>query len=311
MNTKNPSISVVIPLHNKSDSIFRTVQSVVNQSRKADEIIIVDDGSTDDSAHIVEKHFPYVNLIRQSNAGVSSARNNGANNAHSDYVAFLDSDDWWAETVLEKFDSLIQHYRSAVMFSVAHYRVDGKIIKTPNAGEPREELLTGLEFIEVYATCSGIINSSSVCIRKDALLRIGGFPEQYDQGEDIYVWLSLALRGKVAISTDRLVYIERPVELMQSSKGRVSVPAYIQEFCAPEIFEKLHSDERKTLFRFLRIRGSIYSLGLVIKGKRRDAIKIGIFVSRTNKLLFPVFLFFSTIPSIPLFMLYKRRNRTR
>lgn len=311
MNKEKPSISVVIPLYNKSESIFRTVKSVVGQSRKPDEIIVVDDGSTDDSAKIVENNFPHVTLIRQTNAGVSVARNKGTSAADSEYVAFLDGDDWWAETVLKKFESLIDCYRSAVMFSIAHYRADGETIKSPDAGKPREELLTGLEFIDLYAKYSGIINSSSACVRKDAFLRIGGFPEQYDQGEDIYVWLSLALCGNVAMSTDRLVYIERPEEHIRSSKGRASVPAYIQEFCSPDAFKKLYPNERKTLFRFLRIRGLIHSLGLVIKGKRRDAVKIGMLISKTNKFMLPVFLLPFVIPSTPLFMFYKHRNKTK
>ena len=311
MNEKKASISVVIPLYNKRESIFRTMQSVINQSKKAEEVIVIDDGSTDDSASIVEKHFPHVTLIKQSNAGVSSARNKGAQKAQSDYVAFLDSDDWWAETVLEKIDTLIQRYSSAVMFSVAHYRVDGKDTKTPKTGRSRDELFTGLEFIDLYATCSGIINSSSVCVRRDTFLQCGGFPEEHDRGEDVYVWLSLALRGNVAISPDRLVYIERPIELVRSPKGRASAPAYIQKFCSPDIFKKFQPNEQKALFRFLRIRGLIYSLGLVIKGKRRDAIKIGVFISKTNKFMYPVFLFLSILPSKPLFMLYKRRNRTK
>lgn len=311
MNKEKSLISVVIPVFNKNETIFRAVKSVTDQSRKAAEIIVVDDGSSDGSAEIVENGFPDITLIRQSNAGVSCARNKGINTAESEYVAFLDGDDWWEETVLEKFEGLISRYKSAVMYSVSHYRVNGKSTHSPNSGAPREGLLTGPDFIDLYAKYSGIINSSSACVRKDAVIRIGGFPEEYDQGEDIHVWLSLALCGKTAISNDRLVYIERSEEDMRNSKGRVSVPAYIQEFCSLNGSATLCLKERKTLSRFLVRRGLIHCLGLVLKGKRSDVLKIGMLIARRKKFILPVFLLLYAVPSKPLFMFYKFRNKTK
>ena len=89
-------ISVVIPLYNKRDYIERCLNSVIKQISIPEEIIVVDDGSTDDSAIIVSEKFPQVTLIHQLNAGVSAARNTGVLAVKYDYIAFLDADDFWS-----------------------------------------------------------------------------------------------------------------------------------------------------------------------------------------------------------------------
>ena len=90
-------ISVVIPLYNKEMSIGRTIQSVLNQSYRDFELIIVNDGSTDDSGRIAEKQAKNdarIKVIHQSNQGVSVARNTGFTHAIGEFITFIDSDDW-------------------------------------------------------------------------------------------------------------------------------------------------------------------------------------------------------------------------
>ena len=103
-NTK-PScdISVVIPLYNKASTIYTTLISVLAQSVRPREVIVIDDGSTDGSAEIVEQMIveePYVRLVRQANAGVSAARNRAIEMAHGEWVALLDGDDIWSPEYL-------------------------------------------------------------------------------------------------------------------------------------------------------------------------------------------------------------------
>lgn len=101
-------ISVIIPMYNASDTIVKVLDSVKNQSFNCDyEVFVVNDGSTDDSKSIVEKYILNnrsfnVNLINQSNGGVSKARNTGLRYSNGDFIAFLDSDDEWYQDKIEK-----------------------------------------------------------------------------------------------------------------------------------------------------------------------------------------------------------------
>lgn len=103
LDTKtDPLVSVVIPVYNRAHCIEKTIRSVLNQTWSRKEIIIVDDGSTDKTSDVVKAEFPEVVLLRQENRGVSAARNAGIRAATGKYIAFLDSDDIWFATKLEK-----------------------------------------------------------------------------------------------------------------------------------------------------------------------------------------------------------------
>lgn len=194
-------ISVVIPLYNKEASIRRTLQSIFLQTYQHFEIIIVDDGSTDNSSAVVESYKdPRIRLIKQDNAGVSSARNKGIQHSKGDYVAFLDADDEWDNNYLERQIELIEHFSECALFSI-NYRfkyVDGIIEPT---------IINGLQFqtatgeMDNYFAVASKSNcpiwTSSVVIRKNALLSIGGFPIGVTSGEDLLTWAKLAVDYRI------------------------------------------------------------------------------------------------------------------
>src|SRR5581483_7648961 len=101
------TISVVIPTHNRALLLQRALRSVVAQSRPPDEILVVDDGSTDDTAEVVRR-FESVTYLHQENAGASAARNHGVSVACGDFIAFLDSDDVWFPEYLERMANTIR-----------------------------------------------------------------------------------------------------------------------------------------------------------------------------------------------------------
>jgi glycosyltransferase involved in cell wall biosynthesis len=131
-------ISVVIPLYNKQNSITATLQSVLAQTYTNFEVIVVDDGSTDDSANVAEAVLRECTVygveykgkvIRKANGGVSSARNRGIHEAKYDYIALLDGDDLWDEHYLEEQVKLIQDFPEAKMWGVNYADIyNGKII---------------------------------------------------------------------------------------------------------------------------------------------------------------------------------------
>lgn len=115
-------ISVIIPLYNCKKYITRAIESVLKQTYLPKEIIVVNDGSTDNGEKIVEEmHHPLIKVINQKNGGVSSARNTGINEARGQFIAFLDADDEWLPNHLEIITNLIELYPKCGLFATSYY----------------------------------------------------------------------------------------------------------------------------------------------------------------------------------------------
>jgi len=189
--------SVVVPLYNKEREIVDTLNSILNQTYKPDEVIVVDDGSTDKSIEVVEKNFKNkVKIIKQKNCGVSCARNRGIKEAKNEFICFLDADDLWENTFLEEVAKLIKDYPEAIVYSTSHKMIDekGQIIY-PKVGLKKNFRGYLDNFIRIFKDNYGIINSSSVCIRKSVNPL---FPVGEKKGEDICLWIELYLKGRFA-----------------------------------------------------------------------------------------------------------------
>lgn len=191
-------ISVVIPLYNKASSVAQTLESVLAQTCPPDEIIVIDDGSTDNGSDVVERFIESgVRLIKQSNQGVSSARNRGLEEASSPYVAFLDADDYWLPEHLETAIDLLKQWPEACLVSTSHFiKRDGHMFA---ARSGLQDGWVGVvdNFFECFANGLSLVNSSTACVNRDALLNQGGFPVGVKRGEDIIAWTRLALSGVV------------------------------------------------------------------------------------------------------------------
>lgn len=221
------SVSVVIPLFNKQDSIADTIASVLRQSRAPDEIVILDDGSTDSSvarareALKTAEGIPF-HLLSQPNAGVSAARNAGANASRSRFIAFLDGDDEWLPGYLAEVERL------ALAFPEATFLTTRSAIKKPDATLAPEPTTLPPDFFGLVdrplrrlRAGRGLINSSSVTIRRDAWERSGGFPVGARQGEDIYLWLKLGLSETMAHSSAPLSILHPERSESESRKDEV------------------------------------------------------------------------------------------
>jgi glycosyltransferase involved in cell wall biosynthesis len=192
-------ISVVIPLYNKAQHIAETLGSVLAQSMKPREIIVIDDGSTDDGADVVRRfEGAGVRLISQSNQGVSAARNRGLEEATGDYVAFIDADDFWLPDHLRTLSELIEKWSQAVLVSTSHMiKRDGAVYLA------KSSLPSGWEgcidnFFTAFAKDLSLVNASTACVKRRVALGLGGFPVGVKRGEDIILWVRLALHGVVA-----------------------------------------------------------------------------------------------------------------
>lgn len=190
--------SVIIPLFNKENSIQSTVQSVLNQSYADFELIIVNDGSTDNSLNVVEQFDDErIKVLDRKNGGVSSARNAGIKFAKNDWIALLDGDDLWLPSFLENICQMIKSYPQADILSVAWNYEDGSY-KFPYTTE-------GYLANYFKASLNGsILSSSSIVVKSSCFDAVGYFNERLTNGEDLEMWSRLSRSYNIAFSPQSL-----------------------------------------------------------------------------------------------------------
>lgn len=217
-------ISIVIPLYNKEKSIATALNSVLAQTYQDFEIVVVDDGSTDGGAFIVEGYAdPRIRLIRQANAGVSAARNKGIAEAKGEYVAFLDADDEWMPEFLAEIVALQREFpecRAQATSYVINTRGEKSSItlrKVPFQGE--HGILTN--YFEMASCSHPPVCSICVCIEQKLLQEIGGFPLGITSGEDLLTWARIAVRTHWAYSLRPLAQYNVEALLVDEKPGRL------------------------------------------------------------------------------------------
>lgn len=203
---------VVIPLFNKAATIERCLESIAAQTVAVNRIIVVNDGSTDNSVDLVDRFCESASvdllLINQENQGVSVARNRGVAESLSDIVCLLDADDAWHPDYMATMQGLIAQYPDASLYCLGHLLFESSKIFKPKHGCP--EGFRG--YVDNFFTASAngsVANSSKVAVRKEAFTEIGGFPEGIRAGEDLYLWIRLASAGKVACDPSPMVTVYR------------------------------------------------------------------------------------------------------
>lgn len=179
--------SIIIPLYNKAAYILETLHSVFNQTFARYEVIVVDDGSTDDGVDLIEHHFgARVRIIRQENQGVSAARNNGVRAAVYDHVAFLDADDLLHPKYLEEHYNAWQKYKEVAIIGSKYKKI---MRGTAVENDPVEKDTAAI--VEHYFENAGgdfLFWTSSVTIKKEVFDTVGFFNGRYAAGEDLDIW---------------------------------------------------------------------------------------------------------------------------
>jgi glycosyltransferase involved in cell wall biosynthesis len=194
-----------MPLFNKEREVSRAIRSVLAQTFHSYEIIVVNDGSTDNGPAILRAiNDPRIHIIDQKNAGVSAARNRGINEGKADLIAFLDADDEWLPNFLETISRLKSNFPSCSVFATnyLYQNVDGLFMPTIVRGLPKGKWEGVIKnYFKVASQSDPPIWSSAVAVRKAALASIGGFPIGVKVGEDLITWAKLGLQYKIAYST--------------------------------------------------------------------------------------------------------------
>jgi len=203
------NFSVVIPLYNKSLYIERAIQSILRQTCQDFEIIVVNDGSTDNGREIAANiRDPRIRLIDQPNQGVSAARNRGINAATNPLIAFLDADDEWRPDFLREIQRLLNNFPDCGAYATATetIRPNGTTFLTDLGQLPPEPWLGILPNVfEMFQYGLSVLNSSSTVVPKQVLIDVDGFPEGIVLMEDIACWVKIAIGYPIAYNPKRLV----------------------------------------------------------------------------------------------------------
>ncbi len=178
--------SVVIPLYNKENSIQQTLPSVLSQTFTDFEVLVVNDGSTDNSRQVVASFDDKrIRIIDKPNGGVSSARNTGIAEARYEYIAFLDGDDLWDKEFLAVIAGLIKDYPEADVFATGYSCNSAPDVVMYTLGVKERGIIKDY-FNLVYQ--APVMHASSICITKKAFQKAGIFNENITHGEDYNMW---------------------------------------------------------------------------------------------------------------------------
>lgn len=210
-----PKVSVIIPTYNCAHYLEQAIESAMNQTYRDLEIIVLDDGSTDDTAQVVRKYEANIRYIRQDNRGLPAARNHAIESSSGELIALLDADDWWEPTKLaEQVSILVEDPELCLVYSDLEVVFDdGSII--PSFLSSRPLAASGYVFDKLLQ--SGFILPSTVLLRRSYLEQVGMFDESMRSHEDIDLWLRMCQRWRVALVRKSLTHRRQGTANMTSN----------------------------------------------------------------------------------------------
>ena len=193
-------ISVIIPTYNRRNTLPRAVESVLNQTYKPIEIIVVDDGSTDGTKEMFSEMYPLVRYIYQANSGVSSARNTGINSASGDWIALLDSDDEWLPDKLDRQVKLLQDNAEIRFCHTNEIWIRNNVRINQ---KKKHQKYGGNIFNKCLDICR--ISPSSSLFHTSVIKDVGLFDESLDVCEDYDMWLRITAKYPVLFLDQPLI----------------------------------------------------------------------------------------------------------
>jgi len=305
-------LSVVIPLYNKASTVARSIRSVLSQKYHDFELILVDDGSTDSSlAKVEEFDDRRLKIVSQENKGVSAARNHGVDVAVNSFVCFLDADDEWKPDFLSAIASLIKSNPDAGIYTCRYSEIDEQ--GNPFIGKtvlPEKFAGEVTEFFRTFAQSRSFICSSNICFNRKYLREIGGFPVRAKVGEDIYVWLRLALLAPVMHDSRVLSVIHRDAENRTSSRLKPLMPFHIMFFFnVDDSGDDSYLRTNEALRTFLFKNGLLFAADAAMRGDRKLARNYSrLFMTHNIRYAIAIF-FLSYTPSFLIETIRYLRNK--
>lgn len=245
-----PQASVVIPVYNRADLIRRAIDSVLNQRGSEVELIVIDDGSTDDTAKVLDSYGEEIAAVHQANAGRSAARNAGLVRASAPLVAFLDSDDAFHETKIARQVAWHEEHPdvglSAHGIRISHR--DGRVEDQPPrcdvealATHPYETVLDGFAFFP-----------SVIMVKRELAQKVGGFSADYDGAEDLDFALKIALEAPLGVMPDCLTTMfQHAGQTARKQLARENVRVLRRHLEERELTDELRAILKRKIARYL------------------------------------------------------------
>lgn len=239
-----PFFSVIITVYNKVNFIGETIQSVLNQSYENFELIIINDGSTDQSLSVIKGfNDPRIEITSTTNKGASASRNLGIAKSKGTFLAFLDGDDLWDSEFLNAINTAILEFGSFNVFSSLLTN------KYDHRTKPCQYSIKFKKNIEVHnyfkaSLKTSILSSSSVVVRKSKFEEIGSFNEKLLSGEDIDMWIRIGIKHEIVVINKVLCYYRHTSSSLSNSTFDVSKKPNFEDY---KVLEKDNKDLKKFL----------------------------------------------------------------
>ncbi len=266
MRKKNPLVSVIIPTYNRGWILKEAIDSVLAQDFADFELIVVDDGSNDNTQGILDSYKEDIVILRQDNKGVSSARNKGIASASGRFIAFLDSDDLWLPKKLSMQVGFFNTNHDALICQTEEKWFRNGIRVNP---KKRHKKLSGNIFEPSLCLC--LVSPSAVMIKRSLFEKTGMFDETLPACEDYDMWLRISCKHPVYLIDTSLI-IKRGGHDDQLS-GSSGLDRYRIQSLKKIIESKMLTDKQKmAAVKVLKEKCDIYANGCLKRGRKEKAL---------------------------------------
>ncbi len=272
-----PSVSVIIPTYNRARMIGEAIESVLSQAYNDLELIVVDDGSSDETRKVVSNYFPQVNYLYQEHQGVSAARNCGIKHSRGEYLSFLDSDDLWLKEKLRSQMMFMESHPEAFICYTDEIWIRNGVRVNPMK---KHQKYSGMIFEHCLPLC--IVSPSSVLIARTLFDKVGLFDEKLEACEHYDLWLRISVKYPI-------YFIKRPLiikrgghadqlsrKLMGLDRFRIKVLTKLLESGS------LSPRQQKLALIELSKKCAIYGMGCMKRGRKEEGEKILTLPERYN-----------------------------
>lgn len=261
---KRIKVSVIIPFYNGAKWLEEAIDSVLDQTFKDYEVIVINDGSKEDIEYIKIKYKDLITIIDKENGGPSTARNEGIKLANGKYIAFLDSDDMWHRDKLEIQIKCMEEQNAIWSQTMLHYfgeNIEDKIIDT--------SIYNGYVFPRCISSFK--IQTSSIVVKKDVMIENNiMFPIDKRYGQDTYVWLELAKRYPI-------LAIKHPYTKFRIRKNNAGFRAHVQLIARADMWKDIKNNRTSVCIKEIPLNMRInYELCIIASNILRLMKKIGI-----------------------------------
>jgi glycosyltransferase involved in cell wall biosynthesis len=265
-NSRSPAVSVIIPTYNRGWILKDAIDSVLAQEYTDFELIVVDDGSTDDTTDILDGFGSDIIVLQQDNQGVSAARNRGVAESRAQLVAFLDSDDMWLPQKLSRQVEFFETHPDALICQTEELWIRNGMRVNPKR---RHRKLSGMIFEPSLALC--LVSPSAVMIRRSLFDGVGLFDERMPACEDYDLWLRISCRYPVYLIDEHLI-IKRGGHADQLSNAAGLDKYRIESL--KNIIDRgsLFHSQKLAAIKTLQDKSKIYADGCRKRGRKDEAI---------------------------------------